>query len=104
MVLSRVKPKFPAAILLAVLAFLTAFLSGIGWLPTRLVESIYARRVFPTISHIAGRLADFLPYSWLDVWILVLVGVAIYSIRRRNWRLPLGVISLGYLIFFWGWG
>ncbi len=104
MVISRVKPKVPVAIFLAILAIVTAFLSGIGWLPSRLIESIYARRVFPTISHIAGSLADFVPFSWLDVWILVLLGVAVYSIRRRKWRLPVGLIALAYLIFFWGWG
>src|SRR5215471_3820215 len=101
---SRVKPKFPSTNLLIFLAVLTAFLSGMGWLPSRLVEAIYAHRIYPTISHIAGLFADSVPFSWLDLWILLLLAAAVYSIRRRSWRFPLRLLAIGYLIFFWGWG
>jgi hypothetical protein len=72
--------------------------------PPRLVESVYSRRLFPTISHIASWFADSIPFSWMDVWILLGVFTVVFSVRQRNWRLPLGLVSAAYLIFFWGWG
>jgi hypothetical protein len=75
-----------------------------GWVPSRWVESIYAHHVYPTISHIAGRFADAVPFSWLDISILFSLALAVYSFRRRSWGLPLGLLSLAYLVFFWGWG
>jgi hypothetical protein len=60
--------------------------------------------VFPTISHIASWFADSIPFSWVDVWILLGVFTVVFSLRQRNWRLPLGLVSAAYLIFFWGWG
>jgi len=104
MVISGVKRKFPVAIGLAGLAILTALGSWAMIFPPSLVESIYSRRVFPTISHIAGWFADSIPFSWVDVWILLGMFTVVFSLRRRNWRLPLGLISALYLIFFWGWG
>src|SRR4051812_33181504 len=101
MAISRVKSKLPGTIFLASAAFCTAIVSGMGWIPSRWVENLYVRHAFPSISRIAGKFADAVPFSWLDVWILAAVGVCVYSVRRRNWRLPLGLLSLAYLIFFW---
>jgi len=104
MVISRVKRKFPVAIGLAGIAVVTAVSSWAMLFPPRLVESIYSRRLFPTVSHIAGRFADSIPFSWADVWILAGVFTVVFSVRQKNWRLPLGLVSAAYLIFFWGWG
>src|SRR3954470_24222757 len=104
MVISRVKRKFPVAFALAVLAVATALSSWAMIFPASLVESVYSRRLFPTISHIASWFADSIPFSWMDVWILVGVFTVVFSLRQRNWRLPLGLVSAAYLIFFWGWG
>jgi hypothetical protein len=104
MVISGVKRKFPAAIALAGLAVVTALSSWAMLFPPRLVESFYSRRLFPTISHIAGWFADSIPFSWVDVWILAGVFTVVFSVRQKNWRFPLGLISAAYLIFFWGWG
>jgi hypothetical protein len=104
MVISGVKRKFPASIILALFAGLTALLSWSGFIPAHWVEAVYARHLFPTISHIAGYFADAVPFSWLDLWILISAYVLVSSVRRRNWRLPLALASAGYLIFFWGWG
>src|SRR5712671_942396 len=104
MVISGVKRKFPVAVVLAGLAVVTALSSWAMPFPPSLVESVYSRRVFPTVSHIAGWFADSIPFSWTDVWILLGVFTVVFSFRRRNWRLPLGLVSAVYLIFFWGWG
>jgi hypothetical protein len=104
MAISGVKRKFPVAIALAGLAVVTALSSWAMLFPPRLVESVYSRRLFPTISHIAGWFADSIPFSWTDVWILLGVFTVVFSIRRRSWRLPLGLVSSVYLLFFWGWG
>jgi hypothetical protein len=104
MVISGVKRKFPVAIGLTGLAVATALSSWAMIFPSSLVETIYSRRLFPTISHIAGWFADSIPFSWTDVWILVGVFTVVFSVRQKNWRLPLGLVSAAYLIFFWGWG
>jgi hypothetical protein len=104
MVISGVKRKFPVAIGLTGLAVATALSSWAMIFPSSLVERIYSRRLFPTISHIAGWFADSIPFSWTDVWILVGVFTVVFSVRQKNWRLPLGLVSAVYLIFFWGWG
>lgn len=104
MVISGVKRKFPVAICLASLAIATALTSWAMLFPPSLVENAYSRRVFPSISHIAGWFADSIPFSWTDVWILLGVFTVVFSLRRKNWRLPLGLASAVYLIFFWGWG
>jgi len=104
MAISGVKRKFPVAVTLAALALLTALTSWAMIFPASWVESIYSRRVFPTISHIAGWFADSVPFSWITVWILLGMFTIVFSLLRKNWRLPLGVVSGAYLIFFWGWG
>jgi hypothetical protein len=89
---------------LAALAVVTFLSSWIGLFPTQLVESLYARGVFPWISSIAAIGADAAPFSWLDFWIIAALGILIYSVARRRWMFLLGAASLFYLVFFWGWG
>lgn len=104
MAISRVKQKFPFTIALVLAALLTAALSWENVLPASWVERGYSLPLFPTISHIAGFLADAVPFSWLDLEIVLSVLVVVVCIRRRNWRFPLAMIAAAYLIFFWGWG
>jgi hypothetical protein len=100
----RVKKKLPLSVLLILLAICT-FLASWGRLfPGDLVEKAYSRTVFPTISHISGLVADSLPFSWLDVWIVVAVALLFYGIRKRKWLFLGGVFSIFYLWFFWSWG
>jgi hypothetical protein len=102
--ISGVKRKFPVTIGLAFLAVVTGLVSWARLFPPSFVENVYSRRLFPTISHIAGRFSDSVPFSWIDVWLVVGVIVVVFSIRWKNWRLPLGLVSAVYLVFFWGWG
>src|SRR3954452_21384622 len=103
MVNSGVKRKLPIILLTAATLF-TAFLSWSGWLPADLVERIYAHHAYPMLSHIAKFFADSVGFSWLDVWIIAVLAALLISLLRRNWQFPLGLICVGYLIFFWGWG
>jgi Protein of unknown function (DUF3810) len=104
MVIRRVKLKFPLSAILFALAAATFLASWGNLFPQRVVEDFYARGIFPTISHLFGFMADALPFSWLDVWILAGVAILIYVCLRRRWRLLVGAVSLFYLWFFWGWG
>jgi hypothetical protein len=54
---------------LPILSLLTFILSWLAVYPAALVESWYARRLFPRISRLAGLLADAISISWLDVLI-----------------------------------
>jgi hypothetical protein len=103
MVNSGVKRKLPIVVL-TFAAGLTAFSSWAGLFSASLVENVYAHHTYPTISHIAKYFADAVGFSWLDVWLLLVLAVVIFSLFRRNWQLPLALIGAGYLIFFWGWG
>src|SRR6185295_14887635 len=100
----RVKLKVPISAVLFALATVTFLASWAELFPREWVENQYSRRAFPTISHVFGRMADAIPISWLDVWILVSLGILIYCIFRRRWRPVLGTASFFYLWFFWGWG
>src|SRR6185295_18736793 len=72
--------------------------------PSGFVERTYSRAIFPTISHMFGIVADAVPFSWLDVWILAAVAFLIYGVRKRRWLFLAGVASFFYLWFFWTWG
>lgn len=99
-----VKKKVPFLAIFMAVATLTFLASWADVFPRSLVESAYSRRIFPTISHVFGLMAGFLPISWLDVWILVSVVILIYALSRRRWALLFGFASIFYLWFFWGWG
>jgi hypothetical protein len=89
--------------LLPVLSILTFICSWLGAFPASLVERLYARMIFPQISHAAGRLADLLPFSWLDLTVPVGVLLVILLLWRRKWLLLANLVAGLYLIFFWTW-
>ena len=99
-----VKRKFPTSIVIATVAAFTFLLSWLDVFPKKWVENQYARRVFPTISHIAGAFADAAPFSWLDVAIIAAIAILIYVARWRRGRMFVGIVSAAYLWFFWSWG
>ena len=100
----RVKRKLPFFAIPVGLAILT-FLASWGKLfPPGLVETVYARRVFPAISRVSAFMADAIPFSWLDIWIPAAVLFIIYSVARRRWKLLAATTAVFYLWFFWGWG
>ena len=99
-----VKKKLPVSAVFSSLALGTFLASFAGIFPRDLVEKTYAHRVFPTISHLFGMMAGAVSISWLDVWIVVSIAILIYGVSRRRWMLLVGVVSVAYLWFFWGWG
>jgi len=99
-----VKKKLPLYTVILGLAVATFVASWARIFPSRLVESAYSRAIFPTISHILGVVSDAVPFSLLDVSIMVLVAILIYSVWRRRWKFLVGTVSFLYLCFFWGWG
>jgi hypothetical protein len=86
------------------LSILTLTASWLGVFPQALVERWYARRIFPSISGAAEKVADFISFSWFDLVVPSFVILAIWLIRRRRWKLLVNVIATLYLIFFWSWG
>ena len=86
------------------LAGVTFLASWAQLFPQQLVENAYSRGVFPTISHVFGVMSAAIPFSWLDVWILVCGGILIYVVYQRRWGVLVGAASFFYLWFFWGWG
>jgi hypothetical protein len=104
MVIQRVKHKVPVSTILFGLAIVTILASWLEIFPREWVEKLYSRGVFPTISHGFALLSDLLPVSWLDFWIPGCVALLIYVLYRRRWRALVGVASVFYLWFFWGWG
>jgi hypothetical protein len=89
---------------LIVFAVLTFILSLLGAFPAGLVERVFSRRVFPTISVLFGSLADSVGFAWLDLLItaaLLYIGVCV---RRRRWLAIGAGVAVTYLVFFWSWG
>ena len=104
MVIPRVKHKLPVSAVLFLVAVVTILASWLEVFPRLWVEKLYARGIFPTISHLFAMLSDLLPFSWIDVWVPGGVALLIYVVYRRRWRLLVGAASFFYLWFFWGWG
>src|SRR5262249_4486482 len=90
--------------ILPVLSILTFISSWIGIYPPDVIERRYARGFFPKVSHLAGRFADLIPFSWLDLIVPSAVVFLIIMIRNRCWRWLANGIAVMYLIFFWTWG
>jgi hypothetical protein len=99
-----VKKKVPFSLVLLLLGIATFAASWARLFPPPVVEKFYSRGLFPTISHIFGLVADLVPFSWLDVWILGMVAILIYTVKNRRWLFLLGTLSFFYLWFFWTWG
>src|SRR5262245_55649523 len=104
MVVWTVKRKVRISNILVASAAVTLAVAMTGIASPRLVEYAYSRSVFPTISHIAGRFADFLPFSWLDIFVVVAVAFLVYVLWKRRWRHLVTAAAAAYLVFFWGWG
>src|SRR6516162_8588069 len=86
------------------LALFTFFTSWAGLYSPRLVETWYARAIFPKLSEIAGQFADAISFSWLDVAIPVAVAVLVFLLLKRQWKWILNLVAVVYLVFFWTWG
>jgi len=87
-----------------VLSLLTFVFSWAALYPSGLVERSYSRTIFPRISQMAGRFADLVTFSWLDLLIPAAAVLLVSLIRRRRWWIILNATSVFYLIFFWTWG
>jgi hypothetical protein len=99
---ARHRTLIPAILpLLALFTFLT---SWAGLYSPRLVETWYARAIFPKLSEIAGQFADAISFSWLDVAIPVAVLVLGFLSLKRQWKWILNLVGAVYLVFFWTWG
>ena len=105
MAISGVKRKFPVAIFLASMAIATAsYLLGDAYsLPAWSRMSIPAACFLPFLISPDGLRIPFHSAGWTSGFVLGVFTV-VFSLCRRNWRLPLGLVSGCYLIFFWGWG
>src|SRR5262245_30716519 len=90
--------------ILPLLSLLTFIFSWLAVYPSSAVEHVYARTVIPTISSVAGRFADLVPFSWLDLTIPLGAVLLIVLLYRRKWIWLLNVVTGLYLIFFWTWG
>ncbi len=89
---------------LPALATLTFILSWAGAFPTRVVEIWFAHTLFPKISYLAGRFADAVSFSWLDVGIPLTLVLLVALLRGRRFRLLASLVAALYLFFFWTWG
>jgi Protein of unknown function (DUF3810) len=87
-----------------VLSLLTFVFSWAGLYPAELVERSYSRGIFPKISQVAAKIADVVPFSWLDLLIPTTAIFLVWLIRRRRWATILNSAAVLYLIFFWTWG
>jgi uncharacterized protein DUF3810 len=94
----------PYSRVLPILAVLTFISSWAAVYPARLVESGFARTIFPRISRLAGFIADAISLSWLDVAAPAALVLLVWLIYKRSWRVLLNVTAALYLIFFWSWG
>jgi hypothetical protein len=98
------KQNGPMPWLLPGLAILTFILSWAGVYSPIMVETWYARLIFPKISRLAGYFANAFAFSWLDIIIPVGFVFLIANVRRRRFRLLANLVAGLYLIFFWSWG
>ena len=98
------KQKGWMASVLPGLAVLTFIFSWTGVYPSNLVETGYARLIFPKISHMAGYLANAFAFSWLDIVIPLGLAFLIATVHHRRFRLLANLVASLYLIFFWSWG
>src|SRR6185295_3889859 len=74
---------------LPALSILTFISSWAAIYPSNLVERWYARALFPNISYLAGRFADSVSFSWVDLGVPVGVVLVVFLVRTRRWRLLL---------------
>ena len=102
MVKSKFFKRLPLG--LSVLALGSLILSLVGWVPSGLVETLYARRVYPLVSSLMGAFGRAAGFSYLDLLLPIAILGIPYLIYRRKFLQLLGLISTAYLLFFWTWG
>ena len=78
---------------LPALATLTFILSWAGAFPTGVVEPWFAHTLFPKISYLAGRFADAVSFSWLDVGIPLTLVLLVALLRGRRFRLLASLVA-----------
>lgn len=102
----RVKPKVVSGIGLTsiALAFVSFVLSWGGLIPASLVESWYARGIYPLVSGILIAGAGWTRFSWLDVILPATLVTVLWLLYRRKPIPALALTSMAYLLFFWAWG
>jgi hypothetical protein len=88
---------------LPVLALLTFIASWAAIFPRSVIETWYARFLFPAISSAAAYFADAVSISWFDVWIPAGLAVLVWMLWRRRYLLLANVAAGIYLVFFWTW-
>jgi hypothetical protein len=93
-----------------------AVLAAIAPLPPRLVESLYASRLYPAWQPVVTRVSNLTPIAWLDLLIVVVavawIAALVRDVWRRGWaativRAALRTIvwaSAAYLLFLVAWG
>ncbi|HYR88362.1 MAG TPA: DUF3810 family protein [Terriglobia bacterium] len=89
---------------LPALATLTFVLSWAGAFPSGVVEGWFAHALFPKVSYLAGRFADAVSFSWLDLGIPLSLVLLVWLVRGRRFRLLASLVAALYLLFFWTWG
>src|SRR5437870_3866538 len=89
---------------LPLLALLTFISSWGGAFPAHLIEQVYARRLFPVISSVAGRFADAVSFAWLDPTVVIAVILLLFCVGKRRWVWLWNSVAFLYLLFFWFWG
>jgi hypothetical protein len=94
---------FRATWVLPLLAILTFIASWAAVFPRGVVETWYARFLYPRISAMAAYFADSIPISWFDVWIPAGLLLLVLGFRRRRYALLLNAAAALYLVFFWTW-
>lgn len=105
MVKATVKGKYlKKEFFLPALAILTFTSSWAGAYPENFVETWYSRGLYPTISTVAGRFADAVSFSWLDVVIPVGLTALVLAVHRHRFHLVANGLAALYLVFFWTWG
>ncbi len=87
-----------------ILSLLTFISSWLAIYSPELVERWFARGLFPWFSAIAGRFADSISISWVDIGVPATVVLLALFARKRQWGLILNLAAVGYLVFFWSWG
>jgi hypothetical protein len=89
---------------LPLFSLLTFVCSWASVFPATLIERQYARQVFPRVSRLVGWFADLVPFSWLDVAIVIGGVLLIPLLLKRKWAILLNAVAGLYLLFFWTWG
>src|SRR5262245_52039577 len=87
-----------------VLSLLTFISSWLAIYSPEFVERWFVWGLFPRFSAIAGRFADAISISWLDIGVPAAVVLLALFARKRQWALILNLAAGGYLVFFWSWG